>query len=178
MRYADIIDNDIVDGVNGISVSFWTQGCPFHCPGCHNPKTWDFKGGKELPINYINIILKKLMNNGIQRHLSILGGEPLCPENLQIVYNLCYVVRKELPITNIILWTGYTLQELKERAKIDIRLKFLLDNLTVIIDGPYKKELRDLRLKLRGSSNQIVWERFEKHFLWKKYSVWKKATWT
>lgn len=160
MRYSGILDNDIVDGIDGISVSFWTQGCPFHCPGCHNPETWDFNGGKELPDYYLDNIVEKLTANGIQRNLSILGGEPLCSENEDLVYSICRVVKQDLPNTKIILWTGYTMEQLKNRSKSDSIINNLLKKyLDVIIDGPYKQELRDLRLKLRGSSNQNIWKR-------------------
>jgi anaerobic ribonucleoside-triphosphate reductase activating protein len=174
-NFAGIMDNDIVDGIDGISVSFWTQGCPFHCPGCHNQETWDFKGGIELPNDYINIVIDKLKANGIKRNLSILGGEPLCPENILIVHNLCKAVKYELPDTKIMLWTGYTMEQLKKRIKQNPKhcLKTLLNNeLDFIIDGPYKQELRDLRLKLRGSSNQNVWKRIKTKFL--KRTIWKK----
>ncbi len=172
-RYAGIIDNDIVDGVDGISVSFWTQGCPFHCPGCHNKETWDYNGGKKLPLNYVEIVYNKLIANNITRNLSILGGEPLCPENLDIVHYLCEYIKTRLPNTKIILWTGYTLHQLQIRAKKDIRLQDLLKKyLDIIIDGPYKQELRDLRLKLRGSSNQNIWKRHTTRIL--KRTVWQK----
>lgn len=163
MRFAGITDNDIVDGIDGISVSFWTQGCPFHCHGCHNPETWDFNGGKELPDYYLDSLIEKLTANGIQRNLSILGGEPLCPENEGLIYSICRVVKQDLPNIKIILWTGYTMEQLKKRAKTnDPFIGSLLKNyLDVIIDGPYKQELRDLRLKLRGSSNQRIWKRIK-----------------
>jgi anaerobic ribonucleoside-triphosphate reductase activating protein len=167
------MDNDIVDGIEGISVSFWTQGCPFHCPGCHNKDTWDFNGGKQLPSNYIERVYNKLIANGITRNLSILGGEPLCPENLAIVHRLCSDIKKRLPTVKILLWTGYTLQQLKVRAKTDIRLQDLINEcLDTIVDGPYKQDLRDLRLKLRGSSNQKVWKRTKSKFL--KRTIWKE----
>lgn len=168
-RFAGIIDDDIVDGIDGISVSFWTQGCPFHCPGCHNQETWDFNGGQRLPVDFVDIIYQKLIANGINRNLSILGGEPLCKENLDMVHYLCSDIKKRLPKIKIIIWTGYTLKQLKIRAKNNLRIKDLLDNLLdVIIDGPYKQELRDLRLKLRGSSNQNVWKKYRyKNFILK-----------
>ena len=82
MRYADIIENDIVNG-EGICLSYWTQGCPHKCDGCHNPETWNFNGGKEdSKENILNKILTLLNKNNIHRNLSILGGEPLCDENI------------------------------------------------------------------------------------------------
>ena len=78
MRFAGIMENDFTDGI-GICVSFWTQGCPYHCNGCQNPQTWDFNGGSELPDNYIDIIIK-LLHKRFKHNLSILGGEPLCAD--------------------------------------------------------------------------------------------------
>ena len=77
MRYAQIRDMDIVNG-EGIAVSLFVQGCPNHCPGCHNPETWDFNGGKEFTYDILNEIVDALTANGVKRSLSILGGEPLC----------------------------------------------------------------------------------------------------
>jgi anaerobic ribonucleoside-triphosphate reductase activating protein len=83
MRYAGIIKNDIAAG-EGVNVTFFTQGCPFHCVGCHNPQTWDFLGGKEFTADTLKEIINDLNANGVQRNLSIMGGEPLCAENLFI----------------------------------------------------------------------------------------------
>ena len=77
MRYAGLIRNDF-SAAPGISVSFFTQGCPNHCLGCHNPETWDFNGGKEFTYDILNEIVDALTANGVKRSLSILGGEPLC----------------------------------------------------------------------------------------------------
>ena len=76
MRYAGIIKNDFA-AAPGICVSFWTQGCPHHCPGCHNPETWSFNGGKEFTNDTLNNLLCALTKNNVHRNLSILGGERL-----------------------------------------------------------------------------------------------------
>ena len=81
MKYAGIIKNDIAAG-EGVNVTFFSQGCPFRCEGCHNPETWDFEAGKEFTPQTLNDILESLSANGIQRNLSIMGGEPLAPENV------------------------------------------------------------------------------------------------
>ena len=71
MRYAGMLENDFVNG-QGVCVSFWCQGCPLHCPGCHNPQTWSFEGGLEATEDdIINHVLKALKANGILRNLSI-----------------------------------------------------------------------------------------------------------
>ena len=152
-RYAKLMKNDVVDG-EGICVSFWTQGCPHKCKGCHNPETWDFNDGKILPKNIKNQIIKAINANGIIRNFSILGGEPLCSENLKIVKDIVAGVRKTFPQIKIFLWTGYTLKQLKEQKNTYIN--DILSNIDVLIDGPFIESKKDLTLKLRGSTNQRI----------------------
>ena len=80
MRYAGLNRNDM-SAAPGVSVSFFTQGCPHHCKGCHNPETWNFEGGKEFTFDTLNDIVNSLTANGITRSLAIMGGEPLCEQN-------------------------------------------------------------------------------------------------
>lgn len=160
MRYASVLWNDIVAG-EGLSVSFYTQGCPHRCPGCHNPETWDFKGGQELPASLLDEIIKKLHAQDIDRSFCILGGEPLCPENIFLTTLLVKTVRERSPQTPIYIWTGYLYEELQEQALSSHHLKYILENIDVLIDGPFQLENRDITLDLRGSSNQRVF-RFDK----------------
>lgn len=160
MRYAQIIENDIVDSVDGINVSFWCQGCYFHCKNCHNQGTWDVNGGYELPNDYKEIVLELLHKNGINRNLSILGGEPLIVENRQIVLDLILFIKKYSPSTKIYLWSGYTFQQLKKIK--DDRIKLILKNIDYFIDGLFDETKKDLSLKLRGSSNQNIYRRIGK----------------
>ena len=154
MRYAGLIKNDIANG-EGVCVSYWVQGCPHHCPGCHNPETWDFDGGLECPWDLLKQIKEAICANGIQRNFSILGGEPLCPENIgHVNATVCYI-RDMFPDIKIFLWTGYTLEELKEYS-FAREARAILDKIDVLIDGPYIEEQRDITLKLRGSSNQKI----------------------
>lgn len=154
MRYAGIIENDVVNG-EGVSVSFWTQGCPHHCKGCHNPETWSFDGGKEDSLaNIYDKIIKALKANNVKRNFSILGGEPLCADNIEEVFCITERVKEVLPDTKIFLWTGYELNELKNSYGED--LHFILQYIDVLITGRYKEELRDITQKWKGSSNQKV----------------------
>lgn len=153
MRYADVIWNDIAAG-DGLCVSFYTQGCPHHCPGCHNPQTWDFEGGKEFPASLLDELIIRLNAQGIQRPLCILGGEPLCNENLFLTNLLVSTVRKKSPHTKILVWTGYTYEELEKNGSP--HMKNILANVNTIIDGPYIQEERDITLKMRGSRNQRI----------------------
>lgn len=152
-RYAGIIKNDVVNG-EGVCVSFWTQGCPFHCEGCHNPQTWDFKGGFPLPANYKKEILTALVANSIQRNFSILGGEPLCPENRELVNEIVSFVRDTFPHIKIFIWTGYEYSDLLNNR--DTVISSILEKTNVLITGPFIREKRDLTLKWRGSSNQEI----------------------
>ena len=154
-RYAKIKFNDIVDG-EGICVSFWTQGCPFRCPGCHNPDTWDFNGGVEIPSDIKGQIIKAISANGVQRNFSVLGGEPLCEENLDLVHSLIMAVRIAYPEIKIFVWSGFVIETLKKRAETNKKLADILKNIDVLIDGPFIQEERNITLKLRGSSNQRV----------------------
>lgn len=154
-KYAKIKFNDIVDG-EGICVSFWTQGCPFRCPGCHNPDTWDFNGGIEIPSDIKGQIIKALSANGVQRNFSVLGGEPLCEENLDLVHSLIMAVRIAYPEIKIFVWSGFIIETLKKRAETNEKLADILKNIDVLIDGPFIQEERNITLKLRGSNNQRI----------------------
>lgn len=155
-RYVKIMKNDIVDG-EGVCVSFWIQGCPFHCHNCHNPETWDFNGGFEIPMDIRGQLIKDIAENGIIRNFSVLGGEPLCDENLSVVEDIIKGVRTAYPSIKIYLWTGYTIEQLQ--AKNDERISNILSNIDILIDGPYIDEQKDITLKLRGSKNQRVLRR-------------------
>ena len=152
MRYAGLIKNDIAAGP-GICVTFFTQGCPHHCPGCHNPETWAFDGGEEFYPDLINEIAEALTANGINRSFCIMGGEPLCPENEFLTMLLIIEIRKKIPDVPIYIWTGYTLEELLQKGD---RMKSILQSIDFLIDGPYKQELHDTTLQMRGSSNQQI----------------------
>lgn len=152
IRIAGIVGDDVVNG-EGVSVSLFLQGCPFHCKGCHNPETWDPKGGTPRDYNdLINEILKKLSKNGINRNLNILGGETLDSyKKIEFLNLLLPIVRKQNPDIKILLWSGYTLDKI-----LEMRLGNILNNIDYLIDGPFKIEERDITLKWRGSRNQRI----------------------
>ena len=149
MKFIKIKDNDIANGV-GITMSLWTQGCPHHCKGCFNTETWDFNKGKEFTKSDLKYIFDNINKNDIHRDLSILGGEPLCPQNIEGVINLCKEFKKIYPNKKIYIWTGYTLEEFNDTQKS------ILKYIDVIVDGKFIEEKRNLSLKLRGSENQRV----------------------
>ena len=149
MKFIKIKDNDIANGV-GITMSLWTQGCPHHCKGCFNMETWDFNKGKEFTELDLKYIFDNINKNDIHRDLSILGGEQLCPQNIEGVINLCKEFKKIYPNKKIYIWTGYTLEEFNDTQKS------ILKYIDVIVDGKFIEEKRNLSLKLRGSENQRV----------------------
>lgn len=153
MQYAGLIKNDF-SAAPGVSVSFYTQGCPHRCPGCHNPETWDFKGGKEFTANILEEIIEALQANGIKRSFCILGGEPLCPENEFLTCMVVRHVKEKLPDTEIYVWTGYTYDQLRVNA--NPHLQNVLQLIDYVIDGPYIEAERDITLPMRGSRNQRV----------------------
>ena len=150
IRYAGLDKNDIVNG-KGFCVSFWTQYCPHKCKGCHNPETWSETGG--LLIEYDNLlkeILQAISANGILRNFSLLGGEPLCEENIDLIEKLIKDIKQQYPNILIYCWTGYRFEDLRQKYKN------VLQDIDVLIDGKFILEQRDITLKWRGSSNQRV----------------------
>lgn len=159
MRYSGLIRNDLA-AAPGISVTFFTQGCPHKCKGCHNPETWSFEGGKEFTPKVLNEIYEALCANRVERSFSIMGGEPMCEENLFLTCLVLQNVRLRYPDIKVYLWTGYYYEELLKMS--DPKVKLILDMVDVLIDGPYEESKRDITLKMRGSSNQNIIELKEK----------------
>lgn len=150
MKYSGIIANDIA-AAPGLSLSLFVQGCPHHCLGCHNPETWDFDGGLDFTIDTLDEILNGLNAQGIRRNFCLMGGEPLCEENLFLSYLVISTIKEQMPDTSIYVWTGYTLEQLLERS--NPKVANILELTDYLIDGPYKMEERDLTLEMRGSRN-------------------------
>lgn len=153
MKYAGIVKNDL-SAAPGISVTFYVQGCPHRCYGCHNPETWDFDGGKEFTAETLQEIYQAIIANGIQRSFAVQGGEPLCESNLLLTYMVISNVKKQFPDIKIYLWTGYYYDELLKSSNPKIQL--ILDMVDVLIDGPFIHSQRDITLPMRGSANQNI----------------------
>ena len=116
MKFSKIKDNDIANGL-GITMSLWTQGCPHHCKCCFNGETWDFESGKVFTEDDLDYIMKNINKNSVQRDLSILGGEPLCPENVDGVIEVCEKFKAKFPSKKISMWTGYIVEDFTEKQK-------------------------------------------------------------
>ena len=153
IRIAGLNGNDFVNG-EGVSVSLFLQGCPFHCEGCHNPETWNPKGGIKVDEgDLIQQILTLINANNITRNLSILGGEPLDTEQKRdFLRELIIRVRYYYPEIKIVLWTGYKYNDIKDKEDF----KYILENIDYLIDGPFILKERDITLKWRGSRNQNI----------------------
>jgi anaerobic ribonucleoside-triphosphate reductase activating protein len=159
MRYSGLITNDIT-AAPGLCVSFFTQGCPHRCHGCHNPETWDFNGGKEFTNDTLNTIIDALTAQNIKRNLCIMGGEPLCEKNAFVTCLVINEVKRRLPEVKIYIWSGYTYEELINLANPHVKECLRLAD--VLVDGPYIDSERDITLPLRGSRNQRIIDLKEK----------------
>lgn len=146
MRYEKVIDYDFNNG-DGIGVSLWVTGCPHKCDGCHNPQLFNPNRGQEGHSSALEKIFKALDDPRVDKHLSILGGEPLASYNVDGVIEILKAVRERYPNKEIWLWTGYVVEELDQKQR---QALMYLDH---IIDGKYVKELK-VRNKWYGSSNQ------------------------
>jgi anaerobic ribonucleoside-triphosphate reductase activating protein len=109
MRYSGLILNDMA-AAPGLCVTLFTQGCPHHCPKCHNPDSWSFDGGMEFTMDTLDTIIKGLTAQGIKRNLCIMGGEPLCLENAFLTYLVISKAKEAIPDLKVYVWTGYTLE--------------------------------------------------------------------
>lgn len=147
MRYSKIRKMDIADGP-GVRVSIFMQGCSFNCKNCFNPETHDFTGGKEFTADTINRVLELCENEAING-LSILGGEPMHPKNIDGTTSLAKKFKEKFPNKTIWSWTGFLFDK-------DLKDKEVLNYIDVLVDGQYVDELHNPTLKWRGSSNQRV----------------------
>lgn len=156
MNYAAIKKFDIANGT-GIRTSLFVSGCRHHCPGCFNALTWDFSYGKEFSKEVEDEIIESLNDENIEG-LSLLGGEPFEPENQAGLINLLRRVVNLYPNKNIWCYTGYTFDtDLKEGGKVYTKYtKEMLSYIDILVDGEFKMELKDLKIKFRGSSNQRI----------------------
>lgn len=147
MRYNQIRKMDISNGP-GVRVSLFMQGCAFHCKNCFNKETWDFEGGNELTDEVIDEIMELCKKSHI-KGLSILGGEPWHPRNVDTTVKIVKRFKEELPNKTIWSWSGFTFENYL--SKIDG-----IEYVDVIVDGQFVEELKDISLRWKGSSNQRV----------------------
>lgn len=153
MHYSVIKPVDIADGV-GVRVTLFVSGCTHHCKGCFQPQTWDFAYGQPYTKETEDQLISLLSPSYI-RGLTLLGGEPMEPDNQRALLPLLWRVRAELPKKDIWCYSGYTLEELTgvSRARCEVTDE-LLSLIDVLVDGEFVEEKRNISLKFRGSENQ------------------------
>lgn len=160
MRYAQIRSMDISNG-EGVGVSLFVQGCPFHCKNCFNSDTWDFNGGKEWTEETKNKFMELIDRPYIKR-VSFLGGECLAEQNLDEVLKLIKQIRISYSEKTIWLYTGYSYSEifrgqsscLSQGGLNNFKRREIIKLCDVVVDGEYIDEQKDITLKWRGSKNQ------------------------
>lgn len=146
MKYLNILDCDIIDG-DGVRVTLFVSGCSHCCKGCHNPESWDAFGGKEFTEETIERI-EKLLDRDFVDGLTLSGGDPLFFQNRSEITKLCKRIKEKFPQKTIWLYTGYEYEEVKTLE--------VFDYVDVVVDGPFKIDLRDVSLAFRGSPNQRI----------------------
>ena len=144
IRVLDIIEETMADGP-GFRTSIYCAGCAHACPGCHNPQSWDFKGGNEMSVQDLLDVIKA----DEFADVTFTGGDPLY--QVEAFTELARRIKEETGKT-IWCYTGFTYEEILA----DERLRQILPYLDVLVDGPYMESLRDTDLPFRGSSNQRI----------------------
>ena len=147
MRYNKIRKMDISNGP-GVRVSIFMQGCSFNCKNCFNKETHDFNGGKEFCDETVERVLELCDNENIEG-LSILGGEPMHPSNIEGTTKLAKAFKEKFPDKNVWAWSGFSFDK-------DLKDKEVVKYLDVLVDGKYDDDLRNPTLKWKGSENQRV----------------------
>ena len=165
-----LYDADLQNG-QGVGVTLCVSGCPIKCQGCFNPEAQNPYFGQEYTQKKEEQIISLLGKEYID-HFAIIGGEPLTPDKVRELAWLCRHIKQLYPQKKIWLWSGYTWEKIYSLAYNDEvyhlskrdcwnnRQKYflseLLENIDVLVDGPFVQEKKDLTLKWRGSSNQRV----------------------
>ena len=146
LMLAGVIQNSIVDGP-GIRMTVFTQGCPHHCPGCHNPQTHPFEGGEPTTVEQL---IERLQGDPLVRGITLSGGEPFC-QAAPLARFAQYCRQHGLETA---AYSGYTFEELLEMSKQDEGVLALLQQLDILIDGRFEQDKKSYELRFRGSSNQ------------------------
>lgn len=159
MRYALIRRMDISNG-EGVGIALFVQGCHFRCKGCFNQDTWDFEKGKPWTTDIESKFLELADKPYISR-ISILGGEPLCDENVGEVYSLINKINNLYPDKKIWLYTGYNYSDIIKSDKTPFdKIRILcVKNVDVIVDGRFELDKQDLyneKIVFAGSTNQHI----------------------
>ncbi len=146
IRIAGIVDDSIVDGP-GFRLAVFTQGCPHDCPGCHNPDTHPFDGGKP---DTTERIISQMLQNPLLDGVTLTGGDPFCQSAA------CAEIAEAAKKHGLNVWaySGWTYEQLTEKAKTEPDIARLLNTTDILVDGPFILKQRTLELRFRGSKNQ------------------------
>ena len=146
IRIAGIVNDSIVDGP-GFRLAVFTQGCPHDCPGCHNPDTHDFNGGKEDDTDRIITLMRE---NPLLDGVTLTGGDPFCQSAP------CAEIAEAAKQMGLNVWaySGWTREQLSKTAETDPDTARLLKSTDILVDGPFVLSQRTLELRFRGSKNQ------------------------
>lgn len=146
IKLCGVVNDSIVDGP-GLRYTIFTQGCPHHCPGCHNPQSWDVNGGYEEDIEKI---VQDILKNPLLDGVTLSGGEPFlqCQSLIILLRQL-----KMYSSLHIMIYSGFTFEEILQQGKQAMSLLMLCDTL---VDGRFIQSLRSLELIYKGSSNQRI----------------------
>lgn len=144
IRVLDILEQTMADGP-GFRTSIYCAGCAHHCPGCHNPQSWDFSGGKDMEVDALLDMIKADEFSNV----TFSGGDPLY--QVEAFTELARKIKEQTTKT-IWCYTGFVYEEIQK----DPRLSMILPYLDVLVDGPFVEELKDSELHFRGSSNQRI----------------------
>lgn len=156
MNYAEIKQFDVANGA-GVRTTLFVSGCRHACPGCFNDVAWDFAAGEPFTAEVEDKIIASLQVPYMDG-LSVLGGEPLEPENQEVLAPFLERVRAQVPDKSIWLWSGFTWEQITQgngRARTGF-LDRILDCIDVLVDGPFIEAQKDLMLRFRGSANQRI----------------------
>ena len=156
LRIAGCISDSIVDGP-GLRYTVFVQGCPHHCPGCHNPETHPFEGGYLADVEEI---VRQVGEDPLLSGVTFSGGEPFCQAEALVALGR----RIRALGKNIVIYSGYIFEELLQMGKKDPAVLALLQLADLLVDGPYLADERDLSLPFRGSRNQRLIDL--KHYHW------------
>ena len=157
MHVGEVMTADVANG-KGMRVSVFVSGCRNHCKGCFQPQTWNFNYGREYTPEIEQFIIDEL-SKSYYDGITILGGDPMEPENQEPVLQLLRRIKKELPDKNVWAYTGYVYdRDLVPGGKrfVDGVTRELLESIDILIDGRFVEELKNLMLNFRGSGNQRI----------------------
>lgn len=152
MNYASVRTCDIANGP-GVRVSLFVSGCSHKCPGCFNEEAWDYNYGKEFTDEVLNEIITSISLPG-RIGFTVLGGEPLDPQNRKEVNRIITEIRSLYPSLSIWVYTGGVYESLTKENDPD--LESIFDLIDVLVDGPFVMDKKNLMLNFRGSSNQRI----------------------